>query len=142
MLPPPACFMIGTTFWAAMNSALTLTSMIRSHSASSVSSSGLVRNGRPALAKYTSSRPKRSTVASTAASLEARSATSQRIVSRWSSPCASLRLARPSSLMSSATTSPPSARKRSTAARPMPEPPPVMTQALPVSRGPTWETWN
>jgi hypothetical protein len=51
MLPPPASFMIGTIFCAAMNSALTLTSMIRSHSASVDSSSGLVRNGRPALAK-------------------------------------------------------------------------------------------
>src|SRR5437667_10981553 len=87
----------------------------------------------PALLTRTSSRPKRSTLASTAACRLARSVTSVRR-NKAASPSSWATLRPPSSLRSAITTRAPCSAKARQVAAPMPLPPPVTNATLPSSR--------
>src|SRR4051794_14651884 len=129
--PPPPLAMTGMAYLQPKKTPLILTAMRSFQAASSVSTTDPVKP-YPALLTSTSMRPKRWTVSSIMALVLALLATSTAMLTA-PFPAEAATVAAASAALSATTTVAPSRAKMWHAARPMPDPPPVMMQILPCS---------
>ena len=126
MTPPPCATIFGTTRLQSRYGPVRFTSNTRRHSSSVTSSTSASRSRMPALLTSTS---RRSPAAATIRSASSPTATLATIVS--TDGCAAFRRSSASPSMSTARTSAPARRNRSTMSAPAPFAPPVMTVRRP-----------